>query len=167
MLRAILIGLVISITTFIVVKNSISYTEVKTIDSSNYSIDYKEISSQCVSEIVELSLDETKDILSFSLDSKNNTDVKYLIENKIAHCVGYAALCNSIINSYDHPDIKSKHVRAKIGIFGFDIHSLFSHPAFKDHDVCVVENTKTGEIYYIDPSLSEVLGNLVVKQDLY
>jgi len=164
MLRAILISLLLSLSVLFILKNSISYTEVKTINSSNYNIDVEKISNQCVSDVIDLALTETKDRLSFSLDSKNNNDIKYLIENKLAHCVGYAAVCNSIINSYQHPNIKSRHVRAKIGIFGFDVHSLFSSPAFKDHDICVVENTQTGEVYYIDPSLSEVLGNLVVKQ---
>ena len=44
------------------------------------------------------------------------------------------------------------------------LREISNSPSFKDHDISIVKNNTTGEIYYIDPSLSEVFGNIIVKR---
>jgi hypothetical protein len=50
----------------------------------------------------------------------------------------------------------------KVLFIGQNIHFSKS-PSLKDHDISIVKNITTGDVYYIDPSLSEVFGNIIVK----
>ena len=49
---------------------------------------------------------------------------------------------------------------ARVGQIYFlstNIHEYFSDPFFKDHDFATIENSKTGEIYAVDPTVSDYL----------
>lgn len=48
-------------------------------------------------------------------------------------------------------------------MFNVNVH-VFKSNSWKDHDVSIVKNNTTGDVYYIDPSLSEVFGDIIVKQ---
>jgi len=47
-------------------------------------------------------------------------------------------------------------------LFGINVH-VFNSNSWKDHDVSIVKNNTTGDVYYVDPSLSEVFGDIIVK----
>lgn len=127
-----------------------------------------EITSKNIDSLIVYSLNETTNHLSFSLKSVGNSSVATISSTGKAHCVGYsryfASVLNAALNKNGVRDYKVSHVRAKIHIMGFNVHQLFDDPSFKDHDVCLVTNSKTGERIFVDPSLSEVLGNVIVKQ---
>jgi hypothetical protein len=155
---------------FYLIRDGISYIEIREIPSSSYQFNVSNDNNLTDFDRIKESLNETKDLLSFSLDSKHNIRPDILLETRSAHCVGYAAYFNSKLNSYSS-DLKSRHIRAKILIFGIDVHQLFNNQwiqirSLADHDICIVVNSKTGETYFVDPSLSEILGNLIIKQDL-
>jgi hypothetical protein len=59
-------------------------------------------------------------------------------------------------------NITISHARVKVLFIGQNIHFSKS-PSLKDHDISIVKNITTGDVYYIDPSLSEVFGNIIVK----
>jgi hypothetical protein len=127
-----------------------------------------EISSKNIDSLVKYSLDVTTSNLEFSLKSSGNSDVSTISKTGKAHCVGYARYFASVLTAaLDKNKVRGysvAHVRAKIHFLGFNLHAMFSDPAFKDHDICVITNTKTGEKTFVDPSLSEVLGDVIVKQ---
>jgi hypothetical protein len=105
----------------------------------------------------------TKSDLSFKLKSKTNL----VFKTKVGNCVGYAKYYNRLLSERLKKDnignITISHARAKVLFIGQNIHFSKS-PSLKDHDISIVKNIKTGDVYYIDPSLSEVFGNIIVKQ---
>jgi hypothetical protein len=120
-------------------------------------------STQNLEPILSEILSSTKSDLSFKLKSKTNL----VFKTKVGNCVGYAKYYNRLLSERLKKDniggITISHIRAKILLAGQNIH-LSNSPSFKDHDISIVKNNTTGELYYIDPSLSEVFGNIIVKQ---
>jgi hypothetical protein len=108
-------------------------------------------------------LSSTKSDLSFKLKSKTNL----VFKTKVGNCVGYAKYYNRLLSERLKKDnignITISHARAKVLFIGQNIHFSKS-PSLKDHDISIVKNITTGDVYYIDPSLSEVFGNIIVKQ---
>ena len=108
-------------------------------------------------------LDNTTDELSFSLHSKIS-DIK---TRRKANCIGYTKYYNSkLIEKLKENGIGNitiSHARVKILMFNVNVH-VFNSNSWKDHDVSIVKNNTTGDLYYVDPSLSEVFGDLIVKQ---
>jgi hypothetical protein len=108
-------------------------------------------------------LSSTTDDLSFKLKSK--TDLVF--KTKVGNCVGYTKYYNKLLKEKLKRDgignITISHARAKVLFVGQNIH--FSNlPSLKDHDITIVKNNTTGDVYYVDPSLSEVFGSIIVKQ---
>ncbi|WP_298427544.1 hypothetical protein [uncultured Kordia sp.] len=110
-----------------------------------------------IDAIINCSLKLTAKHLKFKLEeTSNNPNINF--ETQKAHCVGYAALCNSIgnyilekkqlANTY-----KFTHVVGKIEFLGFDTHQLFKSPFFKDHDYNEIIHKQTGEKQFIDASV--------------
>ena len=149
---------------------NINYKVISIIDSTPQSIKLQsEFISQEERSIFTEALAITKDNLSFSLNSKGNSNVNYINKTKVAHCVGYTNYYNAVLfeilkTNHISANYKIQHARAKVIIGGIDLTGISTDPAFKDHDISVITNKKTGEIYYIDPSLSEVLGNIITKK---
>ena len=112
-----------------------------------------------LSEVLSLTTSE----LSFNLKSK--TDLVF--KTKVANCVGYTKYYNKLLSEKLEKEnignITISHARAKVLFVGQNIH-FSNSPSLKDHDISIVKNNNTGEVYYIDPSLSEVFGNIIVKQ---
>jgi hypothetical protein len=108
-------------------------------------------------------LSSTKNDLSFKL--KSNTNLVF--KTKVGNCVGYTKYYNKLLSERLKKDniggITIFHTRVKILLVRQSIH-FFNSPSFKDHDISIVKNITTGDVYYIDPSLSEVFGNIIVKQ---
>ena len=127
----------------------------------NFTISGKKVKN--IKPILYEVLNNTTDDLSFSLHSKIS-DIKTL---KKANCVGYTKYYNQKLIEKLRKDgignIKVSHARVKILIFNVNIH-VFNSNSWKDHDVSVIKNETTGEVYYVDPSLSEVFGDIIVKQ---
>ena len=119
--------------------------------------------TQDLEPILSKVLSSTKNDLSFKL--KSNTNLVF--KTKVGNCVGYTKYYNKLLSERLKKDniggITIFHTRVKILLVGQNVH-FSNSPSFKDHDISIVKNITTGDVYYIDPSLSEVFGNIIVKQ---
>lgn len=155
--------------TGVVAQTGLNYEVISTISTKAQPspIEVK-IKSKNIDSLIDYSLGVTTDNLSFSLKSSGNSSVASISSTGKAHCVGYsryfAAVITEALAKNQLTQYKVSHVRAKIHMLGFNVHQAFNDPAFKDHDVCLITNVKNGERIFVDPSLSEILGNVVVKQ---
>ena len=150
---------------FFLVKSQFSYSILSTIDNTPQTLNKQvNFESNDLEDLIEESLEITKDDLSFSLKSSGNSNVNTLLKTKKAHCVGYANYFNSVLQQLIRKnklkDIKISHVRAKVSFIGINLH-IIDAKEFKDHDICVVYDLKNNKKYYVDPSLSEIFGNIV------
>jgi hypothetical protein len=127
----------------------------------NFTISGKKVEN--IKPILYEVLDNTTDDLSFSLHSKIS-DIK---TSKKANCIGYTKYYNfkltEKLKEKGIGNISISHARVKILLFGINVH-VFNSNSWKDHDVSIVKNNTTGDVYYVDPSLSEVFGDIIVKQ---
>jgi hypothetical protein len=116
-----------------------------------------------IEKIILTTLNKTKNDLSFNLYSDSN---KVEI-TKTANCVGYTKYFNKYLISKLKESrrgyVTVSHVRAKVLIFGNDVHFIKSR-SLKDHDISVIHDKINNKTYFVDPSLSEVLGNIVIKR---
>ncbi|MDP2388519.1 MAG: hypothetical protein Q8M29_19250 [Bacteroidota bacterium] len=112
-------------------------------------------------EIIEESLALTSETLQFTF-SKCDKDPNKLLKSKKANCIGYAAFCSAVCNQLFEEnkmtDWKASPQIAKIYVLGINVHQYISSPFFKDHDFVKIENIKTGECYFVDPSLYDYTG---------
>jgi hypothetical protein len=115
-----------------------------------------------VDSLILSSLNDTKEDLSFDLNAKT----KDLCTTKKAHCVGYTKYFNTILikrlKLKNAGNVIVYHSRVKVLISGQNIHFTTS-PSLKDHDISIIKDKNNGVIYYVDPSLSEVFGNVIIK----
>ncbi len=107
-------------------------------------------------EVIETALSRTAQTLNFTF-SKCYRDPDKLLKSKKANCIGYAAFCsaacNQLFEESKMKDWKATPQIAKIYVLGINVHQFISSPFFKDHDIVKIENTKTGECFFVDPSL--------------
>jgi hypothetical protein len=110
-------------------------------------------------QIIRLSRTITNQKLKFTFkegDLKNPNDVEKIDR---AHCVGYAAMFTSIasylidLQDSEH-EYQVKHLRGKLLLLGFDIHPK-NRPFLANHDYCEIKNLQSGQIVWVDPSLSD------------
>jgi hypothetical protein len=120
-------------------------------------------STQDLEPILSEILVSTKNDLSFQLKSKTSL----VFKTKVGNCVGYTKYYNRLLSKKlkgkNIGNIEISHARVKVFFIGQDIH-LSNSPSLKDHDISIVKNITTGDVYYVDPSLSEVFGNIIVKR---
>ena len=114
-----------------------------------------------VRDLIRLSLKITAKRLNYTA-SRNDNDPNRLFQSKNAHCVGYAAFfsttCSYLLDKFGYSkDWKSEPFVGLISLFGVNVHSYFESPFFKDHDFCRIANPKTGEQYYVDPTVHDYL----------
>jgi hypothetical protein len=114
-----------------------------------------------IKEIIKLSLKLTSQRLSYR-KANNNIDPNNLIISKNAHCIGYSAFftstCNLLLRKYGLADKwNSRQLVGHIYFCGINIHTIFKSPFFKDHDFNIIENSETGEKYFVDPTLNDFL----------
>lgn len=116
-----------------------------------------------IRSILQNTLDETTSELSFDLGSKTSEVYK----TKRANCVGYTVFFNNHLTKKlkekNIGNVQILHVRAKVHYLNVNLH-MINLKSLKDHDISVVKNLTTGETFYVDASLSEVLGQLIIKQ---
>lgn len=133
--------------------------DARLIDYIENSADGKDHSD--IKQIAKLSLSITAAQLNFTA-AKNDNKPNRLINSRSAHCVGYAAFYATTANHLLEKNSLSGTWTAKpqIGqlyILGLNLHSLFSHPFFRDHDFVTIENRMTGETFAVDPSIYDYL----------
>ena len=114
-----------------------------------------------VEQIIKLALSITSDQLHFTA-AKNDNDPNKLIASRSVHCVGYAsffaASCNYLFAKHNLAD--SWRAQPQVGqlyFLGTNIHKYTNTPFFKDHDFVIIENQKTGQVYAVDPTVSDYL----------
>jgi hypothetical protein len=158
MKNIILIFLVLGLTSFTLVNPFISYKLL-------FNVNKKELSGNKkvnLDSIILTSLNDTKKDLSFDL----NANAKDLYKLKKAHCVGYTMYFNEMLierlKLKNAGNIIVYHSRVKVFISNQDIHVINS-PSFKDHDISIIKDNNTGTTYFIDPSLSDMFGNIIKK----
>ena len=144
---------------FIVPVNSIDYQIIRKIEVKNV---YGKKTQDIESIIVEC-LNKTTSDLTFKLKS-NSSQVE---KTKIGNCVGYTKYYNKLLisklNELGYGNITVTHARAKVLMMGKSVHFINSN-SLKDHDISVIHNKTNNKTYFVDPSLSEVFGNIIVKQ---
>ncbi len=119
----------------------------------------KDHSETDIKKIIKLSLTATAKQLNYSVAPKTN-DPNKLIYSKTAHCVGYstffATTCNYLFKKYDlDKNWEAKPQIAQLYLFKTNVHQFFGTPFLKDHDIVIIENQKTGELYAVDPTLND------------
>jgi hypothetical protein len=130
-------------------KNLISFIEANVKDNSETDI----------KNIIKLGLIATSNLLSYSVDPNTN-DPNKLIYSKTAHCVGYstffATTCTYLFKKYNlDKNWEAKPQIAQLYLFKTNVHQFFGTPFLKDHDIVIIENQKTGELYAVDPTLHD------------
>ena len=115
-----------------------------------------------IQKIIKIANSITIETLNFTGGPTSNNPNE-LMQTRQANCIGYSALFNSIANQlitqYQLTDrIQAKHHIGQLDFLGINLHQLFSHPFFKDHDFNTLQDLQTGKVYAIDPSLSDYLG---------
>lgn len=147
--------------------NNFTYKVINVIDKKPQSFGEKiDFKSDNLNSIMVYCLNKTKSDLSFSLYSKNNGSVTCIKTSKIANCIGYTNYYNSMLSrclsENKITNVEITHVRALVYLNGVNLHQFSNDPSLKDHDISVIKDKKTGETFYVDASLSEVFGNIIV-----
>ena len=164
-MKKIILSVILICVTLSLMSQLFSYKELYTVDNTPQKINIKaDFKSDNLEELINESLRITLRDLSFSLKSGNNSNVNDMYKTKKAHCVGYSNYFNSVLYSlikYNKlEDIKISHVRAKVSFLGCNLH-VINKKELKDHDICVIYDKKNNKKYIVDPSLSEVFGNII------
>ncbi len=170
-MKKILISLLIILTIFIY-RNEIynllfKYQELEIISTQKLNSSYhigeinNILNSKDWSGIVALNnllLKYTKRTLSYGTKQTTNNINKFKKGTK-AHCVGYAAFHNAVLNyTLNLLNIKNYrvyHIRGEIEFLGINLNKLSNSSFFKTHDFVKIVNMKNGKYYYCDPSLFE------------
>lgn len=151
---------VLSLLVFLIFKTKlINYKVIKQIETHNV---YGTNKGDIESIIIECLNKTTKD-LRFKLKSNS-----FNVENtKIGNCVGYTKYFNKLfiskLKEKKYGNIIVTHARVKILIIGTNIHFINLN-SLKDHDISIIHNKTNNRIYFVDSSLSEVFGSIVVKR---
>lgn len=124
---------------------------------------YKDFVPETEQDIILKSLEITAKHFSYSLRQKQIDPNKTMSLNN-GHCVAYSAyyeaVCNYLLEQHGYYTARRyAYCRAYAGeifFLGYNIHSLFHDPSFKDHDYNVIY---AGEHrYYVDPTLYDYSG---------
>lgn len=112
-----------------------------------------------VTTAIQHSLSLTNSHLEYVLQS-NVVDPNVLVNSGKAHCVGYAQFFatafGQMIPSFSSTgEWEAKVHRAHLYCLGVNVHAFFNSPGFKDHDVVVIRNRRTGQIIGVDPTLAD------------
>lgn len=112
--------------------------------------------------IAEISNSITNEELSFT-SRKASNNPNDLINTKLANCIGYSAMFNSIANYLINKNglngkIEVNHKIGHLDLFGKNLNQIFKSPFFKDHDYNEIIDLNTGEHFFVDPTVSDYLG---------
>lgn len=131
-----------------------------------YTINKIRVSGKKITDIQPIlvsTLNQTTSELSFNLKSRTSE----MYKTKKANCVGYTIFFNNLLKknlkNNGVGNVEISHIRAKVHYMKMNLH-VFDSKLLKDHDISVIKNLNTGETYYVDASLSEVFGDIIIKQ---
>ncbi|MDX9750130.1 MAG: hypothetical protein RBT71_03530 [Flavobacteriales bacterium] len=118
--------------------------------------------AQDLDAAIEMALDTTAARLHFST-VKAVSDPQELLPGSPANCIGYSALFAALLNGhFVQADLNGgyevEHVIGKLYIGPWDVHSSFSSPFWKDHDIVRIRDKRTGVCTYVDPTLYDAIG---------
>lgn len=121
-----------------------------------------------LSEIIDQTLDSTTRLLSFTTEHCA-TDYASLSMGGKTNCVGYANVFTLLFNDELtrnglRTSYKAEPFVAELYLFGFDLHSCFNSPFWKNHDIVVITEKSMGKRILIDPTLDDYLGIGLVKE---
>jgi hypothetical protein len=158
--------LIIGLSSFKLTPKLIDYRIIKIIDQHpqkiNYNINYK---VKDINKLINQALLITLNDLSFNLYSADNDNVNKIHQTQTANCVGYTNYFNSILNELlkenKVKNVKILHARVNVLMCNKNIH-IIKDRSLKDHDISIVFDQNSGINYYVDPSLSEIFGNIII-----
>lgn len=115
-----------------------------------------------IEEVIEDAQELCTDKLNFTF-MYCDIDPNELISSKKSNCIGYATFTTATINylitkNKVQPEWRARPLKGQLYLFGKNMHDWFSSPFFRDHDFVIIENTKTLDKYYIDPTVNDYLG---------
>jgi hypothetical protein len=115
-----------------------------------------------VEDLIEISHKITSEQVSFT-ESKCDTDPNRLVHTHKANCIGYAALFSTLFNAFVKMNMTDRNWSAhpqkgQLYFLGINVHPYFDRPFFRDHDFVLLQNTMTGELIAVDPSLYDYSG---------
>lgn len=121
-----------------------------------------------IEDMIKYSLNYTKSHLDFKLKSSNNMNANKLNQTKIANCVGYTTYYNAVLNKILKQNnmigYTIVHARVSIIFLGRDVCTVFKDKSFKNHDISIITNNLNDNKYYVDASLSEAFGDIILKK---
>ncbi len=111
---------------------------------------------------INTALEETSCSLRFTTGKAESRPDRALVSGK-ANCIGYAALfkarCDACLKDSGMDKEWTVHQEvAEIHWGSFNIHLLFKSSFWKDHDIDLIENKRTGERIFVDPTLYDTIG---------
>lgn len=111
---------------------------------------------------IEFALDTTAARLHFST-GKVSADPTILINGGPANCIGYTALCAALLRGQlNAAGLGERYtveaVVAKLYLGDLDLHTFFSSPFWKDHDVVRIIDRSDGRVILLDPTLYDAIG---------
>ncbi|MBK8554502.1 MAG: hypothetical protein IPL65_01450 [Lewinellaceae bacterium] len=107
----------------------------------------------------------TRSTLKFTFE-KCSTDPAVLAKlpagKRVSNCIGYAALCNTILlyllqQRNWNGKVSVHHKVAQLYLAGINLNRLFSDPFFADHDYNEIIDSSNHTVYRLDPSLYDCL----------
>lgn len=111
---------------------------------------------------MEFALDATAVRLHFS-SGRVTADPEALIHGGPANCIGYTALCAALLKGRlaaaglgERYTVEA--VVAKLYVGDLDLHTCFTSPFWKDHDVVRIMDGSDGGVILLDPTLYDAVG---------
>ncbi|MBX2874006.1 MAG: hypothetical protein KTR30_17955 [Saprospiraceae bacterium] len=106
---------------------------------------------------IALALRYTAQHLSFTTASSSSDPIQLLKRPK-ANCMGYAnffehCLRHQLRKTAVEENYELQQWRGKLHLFGWDIHSLFQSPFWKDHDFNIIIDNTSGQQMAVDATL--------------
>jgi hypothetical protein len=142
-------------------RNTIQITDKTLLSDLDFSL--KTENFLTVEEILNFAYYYTTDDLNYTFDRCSVNPNQILLGKQKSNCVGYSAAFQAVLSYLLEKKGFSSKVScenkvAQLYFLGFNVHSLFKSPAFKDHDYNVIFDKATKKKWLIDPTLKQVFG---------
>jgi len=123
---------------------------------------YMEANHVSIEKEIQRALNFTSQTLYFTT-ANTSQQLLQLLENSKANCIGYGnffkhRLQFQLKNGELVDQYELQQWRGKLYILGWDLHSLFDDPFWKDHDFNIIIDKKTGEQIAVDATLFDYSG---------
>lgn len=123
---------------------------------------YPEANSITIEKEIRRALNFTSQALYFTLANTSMHPLD-LLENSKANCVGYGNFFkHRMLFQLEHRKLEGQYEvqqwRGKLYLLGWDLHTLFEDPFWKDHDFNIIIDKKTGAQLAVDATLFDYSG---------